>query len=226
MSLQTFYKRHTIPLTLLLVLIGALLLSMLIVSQRTQTYQETVKTQLNAQVEQLQTLASAAAQNRAGSANGVTIQDCPTEQRTTFDGLLGRLDSGLQRSELLQLEQLFSACAHVQAERKAVVVAQLEREVSVLTSYVDQMSAITSTDAAPDYAIASWERLVEHESAQVTGFGELVIAQKSIIDTLLEGKAADSPEMLAILDTVKETQEALLFANTQATTLRAELGAQ
>jgi len=226
MSLQTFYKRHTIPLTLLLVLIGALLLSMLIVSQRTQAYQDTVETQLSAQVELLQALAIATSQNRADSATGVRIKDCQPEQRTTFDGLLGRLDSGLQRSELLQLEQLFSACAYVQAERKAVVVAQLDREVAVLASYAEQMSVITSTDAAPDYAIASWERLVEHESAQVTGFDELVIAQKSIIDTLLEGKAADSPEMLAILDTVRETQEALLFANTQAATLRAELGAQ
>ena len=111
MSLETFYKRHTIPLTLLLVLIGALLLSMLIVSQRTQAYQDTVETQLSAQVELLQALAIATSQNRADSATGVRIKDCQPEQRTTFDGLLGRLDSGLQRSELLQLEQLFSACA-------------------------------------------------------------------------------------------------------------------
>jgi len=199
---------------------------MLIVSHRTQTYQETVRTQLDAQVDLLQMVAVATAQNRADSATGVRIQDCQTEERVTFDSLLGRLDAGLERTELLQLDQLFSACAHVQAERKAVVVAQLDSEVAVLASYAGQMSALTGTDAASDYGVGSWERLVGHEVAQVTGFAGLVVAQKNIIDALLDGKAADSPEMLTILDAVKETQESLLFANTQAATLRAELGAK
>lgn len=226
MSLQTFYTRHTIPLTLLLVIIGSLLLSMLIVSQRTQAYQDVINAQVNTQLELLQALAVGTAQNRIDSATGVQIKDCPLEQRTAFDVLLGRLDSGLERSELEQLDQLFSACANVQAERKAVVVAQLQREVAVLASYVDLMNALTSSDSSQKYDTASWGRLVEYEQDQSEGFEELVIAQKNIIDTLLADKAADSPEMLTILDAVKETQESLLFANNQAATLRAELVAQ
>ena len=223
MSLQTFYKRHTVPLTLLLLLIGALLLSMLIVSQRTQAYQDTIAAQLESQVDRVQELAAATAQNRADSAVGVRIQDCPPDQRTTFNALLGRLDVGLERSQLEQLDQLFSACAHVQAERKAVVVAQLDREVAVLSSYADQMTALTNTNAAQDYQIASWLQLVDHEATQSAGFAELVVVQKNIIDTLLSGMSADSPEMIAILDAVKETQESILFANNQAAALRAEL---
>lgn len=223
MSLQAFYKRHTVPLTLLLVLIGALLLSMLIVSQRTQAYQEVIETQLEAQLDRVQDLAAATAQNRADSAVGVRIQDCPADQRSTFDSLLGRLDSGLQQSELEELDQLFSACAHVQAERKAVIVAQLQREVAVLSDYTDQLSVLTSTNASQDYAVESWLQLVDHEARQSAGFAQLVTAQKDIINTLLGGKAADSAEMLVILDSVKETQESLLFANTQAAALRAEL---
>jgi hypothetical protein len=199
---------------------------MLIVSQRTQAYQDVINAQVNTQLELLQALAVGTAQNRIDSATGVQIKDCPLEQRTAFDVLLGRLDSGLERSELEQLDQLFSACANVQAERKAVVVAQLQREVAVLASYVDLMNALTSSDSSQKYDTASWGRLVEYEQDQSEGFEELVIAQKNIIDTLLADKAADSPEMLTILDAVKETQESLLFANNQAATLRAELVAQ
>jgi len=47
MSLQTFYKNNTVPLTLLLLILGALLLSMLIASQRTQAYKSTVQNQLS-----------------------------------------------------------------------------------------------------------------------------------------------------------------------------------
>ena len=223
MSIQKLYKRHTVPVTLLLAIMGALLLSTILVSQRTQAYQQLVEEQLNEQYQVVQDFATAAAQNQAGSAFGVLITDCPQSQRLAFDRLLGRLDAGPSRTELLELDQLFSACAHIRAERKAVIVAQLKREVQVLHSYAVQLGTLTGADATETYGVDSWEKLVEYEATQSEDLAELVVAQKNIIEALLDGKSADSEEMLLILDAVKESQESLLFAGTQATTIRTEL---
>jgi len=223
MSLQTFYKKNTIPLTLLLVILGALLLSMLIVSQRLQAYETVVENQLNAQEERLLNLASETAQNRPDGEIGVLVTDCPSDQRLAFNTLLGQIDNGLERSKLLNLEQLFGSCADVLAERKGVLVSHLGREIQVLENYVIQLSTLTSSDMADDYQLSTWQTLLGHEQAQRQGFAQLVAAQKQIIDTLLAGQAPDSPEMITILTSVAETRESLQLADTQADSLRAEL---
>ena len=223
MSLQAFYKRHTLPLSLLLIILVAVLLSMLIVSQRTQAYQNTLKSQISAHQSVLQSIAVEAAQNRTENAIGVKVTDCPQTQRAAFDSLLGRLDSGLSQVELFELDDLFSACAHIQAERKAIVVDRFSREVQILGDYTDQLTTISGTNVANTYSVTSWQSLLEYEQTQSQAFYELVIAQKAIIDSLLDGNTADSPDMLAILDNVRTTQETLSRANIQASTLRAEL---
>lgn len=223
MSLQQFYKRHTVPLTLLLLIIGALLLSMLIVSERTQSYRVAVETQLQSQVTYLQELAVSVAQNRPQRADVLPITGCPSNQKVTFDALLSQLDSGLSQSELLELEQLFNACAHTQVERKGLAVTQLDREIELLASYAALLSALNGSDVADDYNLPLWEQLGSHEAAQREAMSELVIAQKEIIDTLLAGKSADSPEMVTILNKVAQTQEQLMTANTQATNVRTQL---
>lgn len=224
MSLQTFYKNNTVPLTLLLLILGALLLSMLIASQRTQAYKSTVQNQLSIQEELLHNLATETAQNRATSPVGTLVTDCPREQRIAFDILLGQIDDGLQRSELLELDQLFGSCADVLATRKAVLVSHLKREIEVFDNYLTQLSTLTRTAIDDDYQLELWQTLLNHEETQQRGFAELVSAQKQIIDSLITGQAADSKDIMAILDSVAETRESLQFANTQATSLRAELG--
>jgi len=223
MSPQSFCKRHTVPLLLLVITLGAVALSMLIVSQRTQAYQNTLESQINAHTLVLQDIAVEVAQNRTVNTIGVKVTDCPQSQRAAFDSLLGQLDAGLPQAELEELDDLFSACAHIQAERKAIVVDRFSREVQILVNYADQLTTVSGTNAVNTYAVRSWQTLLAYEITQSQAFYELVIAQKAIIDSLLDGNTADSPDMLAILDNVRTTQETLSRANIQASTLRAEL---
>jgi len=223
MPVQSFYKKHAIPVTLLLVIGSAILLSVIIVSVRTQSYQELVEAQIVNQQSVLQGMATAVAQNRADSAAGLLIQDCPQSQRLVFDELLGQLDAGLERSELQTLDQLFAGCANVRAERKSVAVMQFARELAALESLVSQLDVLTMTSTDQKYATASWEDLLGYEMSVSQGLNNLVQAQREIIDALLEGKLADSAEIVAILSSVNETRQSLIQANQQAATLRDEL---
>jgi hypothetical protein len=74
-----------------------------------------------------------------------------------------------------------------------------------------------------EYPVEKWKLLIEEEMRMSELFNLLVQHQDEIIKTLLAGKSAESPEIKSILTEVRETQESLMVANTQAASLRAEL---
>lgn len=222
MSISKFYKNHQSLLHVSVCVVIGVLVGVLVASYRTANYQNLVDQQLQDQEEFVLDLARSVAQNQMNESFSVSITDCPADDREKFDLLLGRIDTGLNRDQLLELDNLFAACAHVRAERKAVLVSQLSREIGVLEGYMNQLASITGQQTLVS-EMSNWNTLLEYELVQSRGFSDLVDAQKNIIDTLLDGKDADSPEMMTILASVQETQEAILLANTQATALRSAL---
>ena len=223
MTTHLFITKNRTMLTLLGVVAAAVVIGAIVVSERLESYQSTVQLQIADQTALLTAIAERTARNGADTITESIVQDCEIEQRVRFNDLLGRLDVGLTRSELQEVDQLFAACANIQAQRKAVMVSRLNREIEVLDSYVAQLNSLVAFDQSDTYQLDVWNKLAEHEAVQSKSLKELVVAQKAIIDTLLAGGSADSPEMLTILAGVRETQEALLLATTQATNVRASL---
>lgn len=223
MTTSTFFQRFQFLILVLVALLGSVVLGSFIASERLESYVTTVEDRQVAQLATLTSMAELTARNGVDDVVQALVQDCPVDERVRFDELLGQLDRGLSAAELTEVDELFAGCASYQADRKAIMVSRLAREVAIYADYVELLAILTGSDAADEYAIPSWERLLAFEQTQSASLNELVVAQKSIIDTLRSGKASDSPEMIQILAGVRETQENLLFAGTQATTLRTEL---
>jgi cell division FtsZ-interacting protein ZapD len=136
---------------------------------------------------------------------------------------LGRLDKGLSGTELAKLENLFGRCGSFYAQRKALMLSRLGREVEVYITLVEQLKTLTSSSAFETYKVDGWKQLVEQEKVQSELFSSLVVQQDAIISTLISKKRSDSEEMKAILQEVRETQESLLTANREAASTRATL---
>jgi hypothetical protein len=171
----------------------------------------------------LATIAETTARNGADSVTEKIVKDCSVSERSSFDTLLGQLNNGLSQSQLVELERLFGRCGSFYAERKSVMVSRLAREIEVYESYVNQLSVIQGEDNASEFQITQWNKLAEEEQKQSALFSELVTKQDQIINTLLAGKSASSPEIIEILREVKEIQETLVVINAQVANVRSEL---
>lgn len=218
-------KKYKWPLVLLTTFGLALLISSYIVSERLQTFEATSRVQIAEQEALLSTIAETTARNGADSITESIVQDCQIDDRSRFDTLLGSLDNGLQRYELIELERLFDSCGSFYAERKAVMVARFAREIEVYESYVEHLSAITGKDEVEEYQVGAWKNLAAGEKTQSALFSSLVRLQKEIIDALLSGKTASSEEIVTILNEVRETREELLYTKTQTDGIRTGLTA-
>lgn len=219
---STNYKTLLLAVLLLSIAIGA---SFYIANQRLQAFSQVATEQVAAQVLVLSELSDTIAQNGVDGVTTAVLRDCSNSDRTRFDSLLGQLDQNLPQTELKELEQLFDSCAGFFAQQKALMAAQFGREVEVYDQQVTLLTTLTLSDVALEASVQKWRELLSEEQTQSTLVAELVVAQKQIIDTLLIGKTAQSEEIQAILATVLDIREALVFSKQKATALRSELTA-
>jgi hypothetical protein len=213
----------TYKLTIAGLLAGAMVYGviLLIIDSRLASQTELLRVQIEEQRALLTVLAKSAGQNGVSDSAQDIILDCSASQRTEFDDLLGRLDKGLTAGELQKLDSLFGRCGSFFAERKGLMVSRLTREVEVYEVYVEQLQVLESKDILIESKVDTWKQLAEIEQSQSGLLMEMVMLQDKIISTLLEGKSATSPEILAILEKVTQTQKALLETNTEAAEIRA-----
>lgn len=222
----SFFKKHK---TLNRVLAGFLCvvvlytLATVLMQLRLKNLREQIVLQISKQQTLLVGVAETTARNGADVVTESIIKDCSVVERTEFDDLLGRLDKGLSKTELVKLESLFSRCGSFYAERKSLMVSRLAREVEVYITHVEQLETLSNNSVFETYKIDAWKQLVEQERTQSEFFSSLVTQQDTIISTLMSGSRADSVEMKAVLKKTQETQESLIATNRQAAGTRATL---
>lgn len=222
----SFFKKNK---TLNRVLAGFLcvvvlyILATVLMQFRLKNLREQIVLQISKQQTLLVGVAETTARNGADVVTESIIKDCSVVDRTEFDDLLGRLDKGLSKTEMVKLEGLFGRCGSFYAQRKALMVSRLGREVEVYTSQIEQLETLTNNRVFETYKVDIWKQLVEQENVQSELFSSLVAQQDTIISTLMSGSKADSMEMKAVLKEARETQESLLVTNRQAADTRATL---
>lgn len=194
-----------------------------VVDQRLSELQLQTKLLISDQETLIATIAETTARNGGDEVTERIIRDCALSERVRFDELLGNLNRNLSMSELVELERLFGRCGNFFAERKSVMVARLDREVQIYAAFVSQLSNLTDKETASKYRVADWQQLAELEKKQSELFTELVGVQDDIISALLDGNAADSEEVTAIVQRANEIQETLIVTNTQASQVRSSL---
>lgn len=211
----------TITIFILAVIIGYFLTTS-IVANRFQEIELTNRVLIVDQEKLLAAIAERTANNGADVVTEKIIRDCTVSERTDFDRLLSNIET-LSYTQLVELERLFGRCGNFFAERKAVMVARLAREVEVYEKFVKQLSVVIGSDQTAEFPLAAWQQLAAEEQKLSEGLAELVRYQDQIITALLEGKTAVSPEVRDILFQVNETNEQLRLANTQSSRIRSEL---
>lgn len=150
------------------------------------------------------------------------VKDCSPTERSQFDTTLGNLSS-LNRTELQTLNTLFSACGDYYAQRKAVMAARFEREVSVYTTYVDLLAVLDSAAVVTMYHPEGWSNLATLENARSQSLRDLVRIQRGIIDALLAGETASGKTIADLLTQANEVREQVGFIGVQIDDTRTEL---
>lgn len=168
-------------------------------------------------------IAETTARNGADQVTETIVKDCNVQERSSLDSLLGKLDSGLSNTQLVELDRLFGRCGYFFSERKSVMVARLAREMEVFEDYVNQLSAILNKDLSKEFLVEEWRELAKEEAKQSDLFTRLVTMQDKIINTLLSGSSVNSPEIEEILFEVNEIQGMLVVVQAQASKVRSRL---
>jgi hypothetical protein len=126
------------------------------------------------------------------------IKDCSPEDRERFDLLLSKLAS-LNRSELVEIDQLFGVCANFYAQRKAVMVARFEREFGVYQDLIEILKLVDGQSDTYAQNEEGWKKLVEEEKKRSTLSSRLVAIQGEIIAALLRNASITSDEMQLLI---------------------------
>lgn len=174
------------------------------------------------QEKRLATIAEVTGRDGADAVVEKIIQDCNAENRARFDTQLSQLPT-LRGSELVEVEQLFSACGNFYAERKAVMVARLDREYEMYLDLLSILALVDSKKAELEYDKASWGRLVAKEAERSTLSTKLVEIQGNIITYLKSNVSVTSDVMQATMVEGQKTKEKLIAISSEIYTLRQEI---
>lgn len=176
-------------------------------------------------VEQEKTLSNIAEVTDRNGADSVVeriIVDCSLKDRVRFDELLGRLAS-VNGTELDEVDNLFDKCAGFYSERKAMMVARMEREYEVYTTMVDLLETVDDPITVAEYDVDGWGRLLDLEKRRSELFAEQVTIQKNIIIDLQAGETPTAKPIQEKMNTAREVAEELLVINKQSDEQRAKL---
>ncbi len=182
-----------------------------------------IRSQIAEQQVLLSTIAEITARNGADAVTESIVRDCAVTERSQFNTLLGSLNNGLSHIQLVELERLFGRCGSFSSDRKSVMVTRLFRETEIYKNYVKQLSIVVQEDVSTTYQVEKWTVLATEERRQSELFRELVALQDRIISSLLDGNVITSPELIGILQEVKEVKDELIFTNQKVTSVRTEL---
>lgn len=170
---------------------------------------------LGMQRKEILLLANLTKQNGADDVTKGIITDCGSDDRKRFDELLGKLSASISRNETLILKELFYKCGDYYSTTRGVMASSLQREVSVFADYVRLRMQITSASTTLDTEVATWKDIAEAEQKNATNFARLVGIQGSIIETLLVGKTADSPEVKLLIAEANRVQGQMVVISKQ-----------
>lgn len=182
------------------IVIGATLvylLASLTTEKKLNNLQLSLDTALEKSLSDTENLASLLGQGIISKETEIIIADCKSEERASFEEKLNRLDAGLSRNDLQEIDLLFSRCAPVQPMRRSLMVMDLSTKIQNLEGLIVQRKQV-SEFSKYDSDIANLKLLLLSEQKTTELSFALVYLQREIIDLLLFGKSASSSEAEAL----------------------------
>lgn len=150
------------------------------------------------------------------------IVDCKSSDRSKFDTYLSELDT-LSYTQLEETENLFDKCAHFYAQRKAMMVARMEREYEAYDDLVHLLSIVDDDISVASYNSKTWKQLVELEERRRDLYAEQVTIQKDIITALKEGISIKDNELQTLMVDAQNVKGELATIDKKAKELRMTL---
>jgi hypothetical protein len=149
---------------------------------RTET-EMALSAEIDQSVSTITELALTTDRNGADTLTERIVVDCP--RRSEFENILQGLGTA-SRKDLIAAQQLFESCGAFYSERKALMVARLEREFASLNSYLTLLE--TLRDLTPEeVALTEWGEVVRLEAERSAFLSEQTSIQGEIIALLIEG---------------------------------------
>lgn len=207
------------------VVVGAILvmlISNLTTERKLNSLQLSLDTAIEKSLVDTENLASLIGQGVLSKESEAIIADCKTEERTSFEAKLNKLDSGLSRSDLDEVDTLFSRCAPVQPVRRSLMVMELSTKIQTLEGLLLQRKQIGEYTKY-DKAVENLKKILTSEQKTTELSFALVYLQREIIDLLISGKAVDSNEANALKTKGANLRQEVLQIATEAKTYREEL---
>ncbi len=197
-------------------------LSVLIVENKLSVLKVSLDNEIEREIEILSELAVTTGKGGFNLEAETIINDCRSDERGKFETLLSSLDSGLSQTELSSLNDLFSSCGYVFANRRTSMQMQMEREFNFLNDMVETRKLVGDFDEN-SINLSKWQELITTEKEINANFQNMVSVQKEIIDLLLSKKASDSDEVQSALVKAQELKGALNTATERASSIRSTL---
>ncbi len=197
-------------------------LSVLIVENKLSVLKVSLDNEIEREIEILSELAVTTGKGGFNLEAETIINDCRSDERGKFETLLSSLDSGLSQVELSSLNDLFSSCGYVFANRRTSMQMQMEREFNFLNDMVENRKLVGDFDEN-SINLSKWQELITTEKEINANFQNMVSVQKEIIDLLLSKKASDSDEVQSALVKAQELKGALNTATERASSIRSTL---
>ncbi len=185
--------------------------------------QRALETLLREQLEEersyLAQLAEITDSNGADSITQSIVRDCP--RRDEYESFLGNLGA-LSMRELIAVQTLSESCGMFYAERKALMVAKLERELVHYNTLLDTLALLSGEDF-DSFQRTEWNSLVELEKGRSAGLGDQARIQEEIIAALITGESSQSEHVTQLVQQAQEINELLVVQNQRIDEMRSRL---
>ncbi len=203
--MKAYLERHIQIALHLLILASAIVVGSVTANYNQRHIEEEIVQRISKQSDYLYELALVTDRNGADVAIETIVADCG--RRDEFDALLIKLGS-LHKKDLVTLQSLYDSCGNFYAERKALMVSKLERELESYTDHVSLLS-ILDADAIHTTRLPEWEELIAHEKTRSSLLSEQSILQTKIISLLISGSPKESAEVNQLVRDAQDTWDLL-----------------
>ncbi len=212
-------QNHILIASILLFVALAFVLGTWFVHFNQRELESAIRSQIGEERTTLMTLADITDRNGADDIIAATIADC--SRRDEYESLLVKL-SVLSKKELLTLQNLFEGCGSFYAERKALMVGKMERELQNYDDLITLLGTLSQHDLT-SYNLDVWRELVTLERTRSTLLSDQKDIQADIISALILGESVSGERVSSLVVEAQEINQLLTVHDRQIDEKREKL---
>jgi hypothetical protein len=217
--MKKYIEENLIVAFTLTLIAAALIIGSLVAHYSQRRAESLLSERIQVEKSTLLNLATITDRNGADAIIENIVNDC--SRRSEYEGLLESLET-LSKKDLISAQNLFESCGTFYAERKALMVAKLERELEAYVDFVALLSQFQN-DVDINHQVLAWKDLVSLESTRSSLLSDQAHLQSKIITLLISGSLVSSKEVINLVRDAGEISELLSVHDHRIDELRASL---